>query len=163
MRHTLTAAVAVALMAALAAAPADAQRQWRFGIGGTGLFSLEEAGGTSWGGIGLIGYEPAHGLGFRADATVTSREGKASLLVTGDVVYLLETPLAVFHPYLLGGPGYSEVNSAFLVKVGGGLAYHFLERNRGPVIFGEPTLNLLFYGDGMGSAIQMNLGVKFGG
>lgn len=168
MRHTLKAAAAAALIAALAATPADAQSRVRFGIGGTGLFSLEDGGGTSWGGIGLLGYGPAHGLGFRADATVTSGDDVTRLLVTGDALYIFETPLAVFHPYLLGGAGIfnADDNTEPMVKLGGGLEYHFMERNRGPVIFGEPTLNLIFAGDdagGTSSAIQMNLGVKFGG
>lgn len=168
MRYTLKAAAAAALLAAVVTMPADAQSRVRFGIGGTGLFSLEDEGGTSWGGIGLLTYGPAHGLNFRGDVTVTGGDDRTNLLVTGDAVYIFETPLSVFHPYLLGGGGIYNADDSTepMLKLGGGLEYHFVERNRGPVIFGEPTLHLIFAGDdggGTGTAIQMNLGVKLGG
>lgn len=168
MRHTLKAAAAAALLLALAAGPAEAQSRVRFGIGGTGLFSLESGGGSSWGGIGLVSYGPDHGLGFRGDVTVTRGEDVTRLLVAGDAVYIFETPLSVFHPYLIGGAGIFNAsdNTDPMVKLGGGLEYHFAARNRGPVIFGEPTLNLIFAGDeggGTSTALQVNLGVKLGG
>ena len=168
MRYPLKAAACAAVLVAVAVAPAEAQSRVRFGIGGTGLFSLESGGGTSWGGIGLLSYGPAHGLGFRGDATVTRGDDVTRLLVTGDAVYIFETPLSVFHPYIMGGAGIFHANDQTepMVKVGGGLEYHFMERNRGPVLFGEPTLNLIFAGDdggGTSTAIQMNLGVKLGG
>lgn len=168
MRYSLKAAAAVALVAALAAAPVHAQSQVRFGLGGTGLFSLEGGGGTSWGGIGLVSYGPAHGLGFRADVTVTGGDDLTRLLVTGDAVYIFDTPLAMFHPYLIGGAGIFNANDNTepMAKLGGGLEYHFVERNRGPVLFGEPTLNLIFAGDdagGTSTALQLNLGLKLGG
>jgi hypothetical protein len=168
MRHLLKATAAAALVCAIAAGPAEAQSRVRFGIGGTGLFPLESGGGTSWGGIGLLSYGPAHGLGFRGDATITGGDDVTRLLVTGDAVYIFETPLSVFHPYLIGGAGIFNANDATepMVKLGGGLEYHFVERNRGPVLFGEPTLNLIFAGDdggGTATALQVNLGVKLGG
>lgn len=168
MGHTLKAAAAAALLIALAASPAEGQSRVRFGIGGTGLFPLESGGGTSWGGIGLVGYGPDHGLGFRGDVTVTGGDDVTRLLVTGDAVYVFETPLSVFHPYIIGGAGIFNAsdNTEPMVKLGGGLEYHFVETNRGPVIFGEPTLNLIFAGDdggGTSTALQVNLGVKLGG
>ncbi len=168
MTRWMRTAAAAAAITALTAASAEAQSQVRFGIAGTGLFSLEEGGGTSWGGMGLLSYGPRHGLGFRADGTVTRGDDVTRLLVTGDAVYIFETPMAVLHPYVMGGAGvfHADDNTEPMVKLGGGLEYHFAARNRGPVLFGEPTLNLIFAGDdggGTQTALQVNLGVKLGG
>ena len=168
MRHSWKAAAAAAVIAVLVATPADAQSRVRFGLAGTGLFSLESGGGTAWGGMGVLGYGPAHGLGFRGDVTLAGGDDVTRLLVTGDAVYIFETPLSVFHPYLIGGAGIFNANDNTepMVKLGGGLEYHFVERNRGPVLFGEPTLNLIFAGDdggGTATALQVTLGVKLGG
>lgn len=167
-KRLLKAAAAALAITALTTTAAEAQSYVKFGLGPTGLFSLEDEGGTAWGGMALLGYGPRHGLNFRGDVTVAHGDDVTRLLVTGDALYVFETPNAMFHPYVLGGAGVfnADDNTEPMLKLGGGLEYHLAAVNRGPVLFGEPTLNLIFAGDdggGTQSAIQVNLGLRIGG
>ena len=135
----------------------------RFGVAGTALFSLESGGGTALGGTALVGFGGRidHPLGFRVDGS-----GVTSELATADVLYNFHTPERVLHPYLLAGGGiqHSPGFTKPMAKAGAGFEYHMFHRNRGTVLFGEATFNLLFRGSGAGTgkALQLNLGVKFG-
>ncbi|MGE5092114.1 MAG: hypothetical protein ACM3OH_08060 [Bacillota bacterium] len=145
---------------------ADAQ-SLRPGVAATAIFSLESGGGESYGGTALVGIgghidQP---LGFRLDGTFVHGGGVWSELVTGDLIYSFHTPLRVLHPYLLAGGGFQH-SPGFtkpMAKAGAGFDYHLFHRNRGTVLFGETTFNLLFRGSGAGTgeALQVNLGLKF--
>jgi hypothetical protein len=148
--------------------PIEAQSHVRFGIAGTGIFSLEDGGGSRFGGMALVQGGPSHGLGFRADLTVTHGSSFTSEIVTVDAVYTFHTPESMLHPYLLGGAGLYHQSDLTkpLGKAGAGFEYHIRRRNRGTVLFGEATLDLLFAGSGNGGtakSLQFNLGMKFGG
>ena len=164
-------AVSLALAAAAlvgSVTAAEAQSHVRFGIAGTGMFSLESGGGSRFGGMALVQAGPSHGLGFRADLTVTHGDDITSEIATVDAVYTFHTPESLFHPYLLGGAGlYHQPDlTKPLAKAGAGFEYHIKQRNRGTVLFAELTADFLFAGEdngGTGKSLQANLGLKFGG
>jgi hypothetical protein len=167
-RRIFVGAAALAFSAMTTASTASAQGV-RFGAGLTGLFSLESGGGSAFGGTGLVefGGRIDHPLGFRVDGTVVHGSGVTSELGTADVVYNFHTPERLLHPYLLAGGGvqHSPGFTKPMAKAGAGFEYHLFKRNRGTVLFGEATFNLLFRGNGggTGKALQVNLGLKFGG
>lgn len=165
MKRILAGLTALSLLT-FASAAASAQGLHP-GVAATALFSLESGGGSSFGGTALVGIggridQP---LGFRLDGSVVRGSGVWSELLTGDVVYTFHTPLRVLHPYLLAGGGmqHSPGFTKPMAKAGAGFDYHLFHRNRGTVLFGETTFNLLFRGNGAGTgkALQVNLGVKF--
>jgi hypothetical protein len=171
LAKTAALTLAATLVTTAAAAPAHAQGHdragIRFGLAGTGLFGLDDQ-GSAFGGMALIGYSARHGLGFRADGTVLRDDGVTTEFVTGNLTYVFETPSSVFHPYVIGGGGFFHAPDNFepAAKLGGGIEYHIAQRNRGPVLFLEPTLNFVFGGDdggGTTKSIQLNLGLKVGG
>jgi hypothetical protein len=167
MKRIFAGVTALAL-AATTASTVSAQGV-RFGAGLTGLFSLESGGGSAFGGTGLVefGGRIDHPLGFRVDGSVVHGSGVTSELATGNVVYNFHTPERLLHPYLLAGGGiqHSPGFTKPMAKAGAGFEYHLFKRNRGTVLFGEATFNLLFRGNGAGTgkALQVNLGLKFGG
>jgi hypothetical protein len=167
MRYPVVSLVLAATI--VGSAPAvEAQSHVRFGIAGTGIFSLEDGGGSRFGGMALVQAGPSHGLGFRADLTVTHGNSFTSGIVTVDAVYTFHTPESMLHPYLLGGAGLYRQSDLTkpLAKGGAGFEYHIRRRNRGTVLFAEGTLDLLFAGSdngGTGKSLQFNLGLKFGG
>ena len=167
MKRIIAGIAALALAATGTASTVTAQGV-RFGVAGTGLFSLESGGGTAFGGTALVGFGGRidHPLGFRVDGSIVHGDGATSELATADVVYTFHTPERVLHPYLLAGGGvqHSPGFTKPMAKAGAGFDYHLFHRNRGTVLFGEATFNLLFRGNGAGTgkALQVNLGVKFG-
>jgi hypothetical protein len=167
INRTLALVLGLSAAGALGAAPAHAQGV-RFGLAGTGLFSLEDGGGSDLGFTGLAQFGRSHGnVGFRLDASLLRGDGDWSQLVTGDVSYTFHTPESLLHPYVLAGAGVVHMRDLTkpMAKAGGGLDYHLLRRNRGTVLFGEATLDFLFRGDengGTANALQLNLGLKFG-
>jgi len=166
MKRILAGLAALSLIASTQASLAHAQGL-RPGVGLTGLLSLESGGGSAFGGMALLGIggKLDRPLGFRVDGTVVHGSGVWSELATGDVVYTFHTPLRVLHPYLLAGGGiqHSPGFTKPMAKAGAGFDYHLFHRNRGTVLFGESTFNLLFRGSGAGTgkALQLNLGLKF--
>ena len=166
MKRILAGLAAVCLLTSVQVSLAHAQG-FRPGVGLTGLLSLESGGGSAFGGMALLGLggKIDHPLGFRVDGTVVHGSGVWSELATGDVVYTFHTPLRVLHPYLLAGGGiqHSPGFTKPMAKAGAGFDYHLFHRNRGTVLFGETTFNLLFRGNGAGTgkALQINLGLKF--
>ena len=165
MKRIIAGLTALSLLT-FASAAAHAQ-SLRPGIAATALFSLESGGGSSFGGTALLGIggridQP---LGFRLDGSFVHGSGVWSELVTGDIVYTFHTPLRVLHPYVLAGGGmqHSPGFTKPMAKAGAGFDYHLFHRNRGTVLFGETTFNLLFRGSGAGTgkALQVNLGLKF--
>ena len=168
MRRIITAITMLAL--ATATASAVSAQGVRFGAGLTGLFGIgSNNSGSAFGGTGLVefGGRIDHPLGFRVDGSVVHGSGVTSELATGDVVYNFHTPERLLHPYLLAGGGiqHSPGFTKPMAKGGAGFEYHMFHRNRGTVLFGEATFNLLFRGNGAGTgkALQANLGLKFGG
>ena len=166
-KRTLALILALSAAGALGAAPAHAQGV-RFGFAGTGLFSLEDGGGSDFGVTGLAQFGRSHGtIGFRIDASLLRGDDQWSQLATGDVSYTFHTPESLLHPYLLAGAGIVHVPDLTkpMAKAGGGLDYHLFKRNRGTVLFGEATVDFLFFGDdagGTATGLQLNLGLKFG-
>lgn len=163
------AGVAALMLAATTTTSTASAQGVRFGAGLTGIFSLESGGGSAFGGTGLVdfGGRIDHPLGFRVDGSVVHGSGVTSELATGNVVYNFHTPERLLHPYLLAGGGiqHSPGFTKPMAKAGAGFEYHLFKRNRGTVLFGEATFNLLFRGNGAGTgkALQVNLGLKFGG
>ncbi|HEU4699376.1 MAG TPA: hypothetical protein VFS40_09355 [Gemmatimonadales bacterium] len=157
-----------AALGALAATPAHAQGRVRFGLGGTGDFGLESGQGSRFGGMVLadIGAR-RRPLGLRLDFTLLRGQSRWSEVGTGALTWTFHTPLSIFHPYLLAGGGVYHAPDFThpMAKFGGGLDYHVAHRNRGTVLFLEPTFNLIFAGSDAGGtfkSIQLNLGLKFG-
>jgi hypothetical protein len=167
MKRIFAGVAALVLAAAATASTAGAQGV-RFGAGLTGLFSLESGGGSAFGGTGLVefGGRIDHPLGFRVDGSIVHGDEVTSELATGDVVYNFHTPERLLHPFLLAGGGiqHSPGFTKPMAKAGAGFEYHLFKRNRGTVLFGEATFNLLFRGEGAGTgkALQVDLGLKFG-
>ena len=170
MKTMLKGAVALALMSVVSFSTANAQGV-RFGVAGTGLFSLETGGGSEFGGMALVGFgSPTSMIGFRVDATVLHKSGVTPIIGTGDITYTFKTAeTSSIHPYLLAGGGIEHISVAGVsstkpvAKVGAGFDYNL--PNGKMAIFAEPTFNLLFLGSGAGTqkALQVNVGVKFGG
>ena len=174
MKGMLKALTAVAMATAFTASTAQAQSAPYFGVAGTGMFSLEEGGGSMFGGTALVGITPATmPIGFRVDATVLHKsfdEGGSITPIQGTagVVYTFQTAeTSKIHPYLLAAGGVYHVGANGgdftkpTAKVGAGFDY-MLSSVR---VFAEPTFNLLFLGDEAGTqkSLQVNVGVKFGG
>lgn len=167
MYRALMVLLTLASAGSIAAAPMHAQGSVRFGLAGTGLFSLEDGGGSDFGVTGLAGFGRPHGIGFRIDASLLRGEDEWYPLATGDITYTFETPESLFHPYVLAGAGIFHVPDLTkpMVKAGGGVDYHLFRRNRGTVLFGEATLDFLLRGEANGGTsnnLQVNLGLKFG-
>jgi hypothetical protein len=163
MKGMLKGVAALALATMFAASSAQAQA--KFGVAGTGLFSLESGGGSAFGGMALVGFQTAESPnGFRVDGTVTHK-GTTQIIGTADITYAFKTAASsMFHPYLLAGGGVTHVPDLTkpMAKAGVGADYNMRSNL---TIFGEATFDMFFYGGlaGTQKALQANLGVKFGG
>ena len=163
MKGMLKGVAALALATMFAASSAQAQA--KFGVAGTGLFSLESGGGSAFGGMALVGFQKAESpIGFRVDGTVTHK-GTTQIIGTADITYAFKTAASsMFHPYLLAGGGVTHVPDLTkpMAKAGVGADYNMRSNL---TIFGEATFDRFFYGGlaGTQKALQANLGVKFGG
>jgi outer membrane autotransporter protein len=163
MKGMLKGVAALALATMFAASSAQAQA--KFGVAGTGLFSLESGGGSAFGGMALVGFQKAESpIGFRVDGTVTLK-GTTQIIGTADITYAFKTAASsMFHPYLLAGGGVTHVPDLTkpMAKAGVGADYNMRSNL---TIFGEATFDMFFYGGlaGTQKALQANLGVKFGG
>lgn len=169
MKGLLKGVAAFALVAALSASSAQAQGV-RFGVAGTGLFSLESGGGSQFGGMALVAFGggASSPIGFRVDGTFLKKNGVTTIPVTADVIYTFVTAASsMFHPYLLAGGGLVHASGGGasvtkpMAKAGVGADYMMSS----VMLFGEATFDGFFYGGGSGTtkALQVNLGVKFGG
>ena len=169
MKGMLKGVAALAMVTVLGASTVHAQGV-RFGVAGTGLFSLQSGGGSAFGGMALVGFGGKDGspLGFRVDATFSKKSGVTTLPVTADVVYTFETAeSSMFHPYLIAGgglvhsSGFGASTTKPMAKAGAGFDYMM----GSVMLFGEATFDLFFYGGagGTGKTLQTNVGVKFGG
>jgi len=158
---------ALALCMALTAPAVHAQGA-KFGIAGTGLFSLESGGGSQFGGMALVGFGGKAGspLGFRVDGTVVHKSGITPVIGTGDLTYTFATAeSSMFHPYLLAGGGVYHTSGFTKPLAKAGAGFDYLMSNSSVSLFGEATFDLLFRGSGLGTGkfLQVNAGVKFGG
>lgn len=154
---------ALVLCMALTASAVHAQGA-KFGVAGTGLFSLESGGGSQFGGMALVEFGGKSPLGFRVDGTVVHKSGITPIIGTGDLTYTFATAeSSMFHPYLLAGGGVYHQSGLTkpLAKAGAGFDYAMSAVS----LFGEATFDLLFRGSGLGTGkfLQLNAGVKFGG
>ena len=165
MKGMLKGVAALALATMFAASSAQAQA--KFGVAGTGLFSLESGGGSSFGGMALVGFQKADmPIGFRVDGTFLHKSGEWSELATGDITYAFKTAeSSMFHPYLLAGGGIVHVPSLTKPMAKAGVGFDYNMANSKLTLFGEATFNMFFYGGlaGTQKALQTNVGVKFGG
>ena len=165
MKGMLKGVAALALATMFAASSAQAQA--KFGVAGTGLFSLESGGGSSFGGMALVGFQKADmPIGFRVDGTFLRDSGEWSELATGDITYAFKTAeSSMFHPYLLAGGGIVHVPSLTKPMAKAGVGFDYNMANSKLTLFGEATFNMFFYGGlaGTQKALQANVGVKFGG
>ncbi len=163
MKGMLKGVAALALATMFAASSAQAQA--KFGVAGTGLFSLESGGGSAFGGMGLVGFQKAESpIGFRVDGTVTHK-GVTQILGTADITYAFKTAASsMFHPYLLAGGGVTHVPGATKPMAKAGVGFDYMMKSS-LTLFGEATFDGFFYGGGSGmtKALQVNAGVKFGG
>jgi hypothetical protein len=163
--------VAVLAFAAVVGATTVEAQGVKFGVAGTGLFSLESGGGSEFGAMALVGFGGKAGspIGFRVDGTFLKKNGVTSIPVTGDVIYTFATAASsMFHPYVLAGGGIIHASGGGesvtkpMAKAGVGADYMMGK----VMLFGEATFDLFFYGGNSGGtqkALQTNLGVKFGG
>jgi hypothetical protein len=169
MKGLLKGVAALALVAAVSASSAQAQGV-RFGVAGTGLFSLESGGGSQFGAMALVGFggSATSPIGFRVDGTFLKKSGVTTLPITADIVYTFATAASsMFHPYLVAGggivhsSGFGESTTKPMAKAGVGADYMM----GSVMLFGEATFDMFFYGGGSGTtkALQANVGVKFGG
>ena len=165
MKGMLRGVAALALATVFATSTANAQGV-KFGVGGTGMFSLETGGGSSFGGMFLVGFGggPDKMLSFRVDGTVLRDNGVTQLIPTVDVVYTFRSSeTSMFHPYLLAGGGIvhtrfdGEGDTRPMAKAGAGFDYAMSS----VTLFAEPTFNLFFYEGNTSKALQVNVGVKF--
>jgi hypothetical protein len=165
MKGMLKGVAALALATMFAASSAQAQA--KFGVAGTGLFSLESGGGSSFGGMALVGFQKADmPIGFRVDFTALHKSGEWSELATGDITYAFKTAeSSMFHPYLLAGGGIVHVPSLTKTMAKAGVGFDYNMANSKLTLFGEATFDMFFYGGlaGTQKALQANVGVKFGG
>lgn len=163
MKKLLKGAAVLAVVAAFSAAPAQAQV--KIGAAGTGLFSLEDGGGSDFGGMALVGFG-GETIGFRVDGTFTKSDGVTSIFATGDIVYNFQSA-STLRPYLLAGGGIVRMSGGGesvtkpMAKVGAGFDYAMGSGSLS--LFAEPTFNLLFLGDGAGTqkGLQANVGIKY--
>ena len=165
MKGMLKGVAALALATMFAASSAQAQA--KFGVAGTGLFSLETGGGSSFGGMALVGFQKADmPIGFRVDGTFLHKSGEWSELATGDITYAFKTAeSSMFHPYLLAGGGIVHVPSLTKPMAKAGVGFDYNMANSKLTLFGEATFDMFFYGGLIGTqkSLQANVGVKFGG
>jgi hypothetical protein len=169
MKKILKGAAVLAVLAAVSAAPAQAQA--KIGAAGSGLFSLEDGGGSDFGGMVLVGFGGANSaIGFRADGTFISGSGADNIMATGNVVYTFKTAeTSMFHPYLLAGGGITRLSGGGeseikpMAKAGAGFDY-MVGSAGNLALFGEGTFNMFFLGDELGGTskgVQANVGIKY--
>lgn len=161
MRKRLTSLV---LFAALAGA-APLAAQGAFGIGASGIFSLESGGGSNFGATALYEWMGANGFGFRADGSYFFDPGFVNF--DADVAYRFMTAsTSRVHPYILAGGSYtaddSFDNGRFGVNAGAG--FNFMMQNSSLMPFVEARFIYSFEKDLQPSTSNLlaTAGVKFG-
>jgi hypothetical protein len=171
MKGMLKALTAVAMAAAFTATTAQAQA--RFGVAGTGAFSLESGGGSSMGAMALADIAMNNSpIGIRLDGAYYFDDGGA-VQFNADAVYTFQTSeTSVVHPYILAGGTWMAPddfkNGRF--GVAGGAGFNFmLQSNRNITPFAEARFDYLFKktisGVELDAAknLQVAVGVKIGG
>lgn len=163
MKGMVKGLTAIALATALFAAPAHAQGS--VGIGGSGLFSLEEGGGSDFGASAMFGWAGANGFGFRADASYIFSD-PASVLVNADVMYrFMTSETSTIHPYILAGGTLLGLDTfdEMLYGINAGAGFDFMMSNSNITPFAEARFVYTFEKDLFASAswLQAIAGVKF--
>lgn len=158
------------LLAAVMFAASAAHAQATFGLGASGLFYLEEGGGSDFGATGLVGFGGGgdRPIAFRLDGTyVPSSDFADYAMFLGSVVYNFTTsPDSRFHPYLLGGGGLivnfitDDTDLDPAIHAGAGFDY----QTSGSITpFVEARFINEFVTGGSFKMLHVLLGVKFGG
>ena len=163
MKGMLKGVAALALATVFAASSVQAKA--KFGVAGTGLFSLESGGGSSFGGMALVGFQKAESpIGFRVDGTVLRDDGTTSEIFTGDITYSFKTAASsMFHPYLLAGGGIFHFPGETKPMAKAGVGFDYMMSS--VTLFAEATFDMFFLGDDFGGtskSLQVNAGVKLG-
>ena len=165
--------VGAILAATFLTAPAAYGQGARFGIAGTGAFSLEEGDGSGEFGVSALAELDAGGdspIGFRLDATYLF--DPELLQFTGNVLYkFLTSEGSKFHPYLIGGGGYvtnTDFDGGdFLIDVGAGFNIIMERGSLTPFVEGRFINQFATdpFTDESRSiqSLQAMLGLKFGG
>lgn len=161
MRKRLTSLV---LFAALAGA-APLAAQGAFGIGASGIFSLESGGGSNYGATALYEWMGANGFGFRADGSYFFDPGAVHF--DADVAYRFMTAsTSTVHPYILAGGNYTADdgfnNGQF--GVNGGAGFNFMLQNSAMMPFVEARFIYMLEKDLIpsSSSLLATAGIKFG-
>jgi hypothetical protein len=92
----------ILVASALAAAPLAAQG-FRYGVGGSGLVSLENGGGSDFGFGVAFDFYPGGPLGARLDGSWIFQTGDDGVVLNGDATYNMHTASPSVHPFLMGG------------------------------------------------------------
>ena len=163
----ITRGIAALVIGMALTAPAVHAQGAKFGIAGSGLFSLESGGGSMFGGMALVGFGgKSSPLGFRVDGTVLHKSGVTPIIGTGDLTYTFATDeSSMFHPYLLAGGGVYHTSGFTKPLAKAGVGFDYLLSGGAAALFAESTFDLLFRGSGLGTgkSLQVDAGVKFGG
>lgn len=188
MKGMLKGVAALAMVAALAASPAQAQSSMPVSFGAYGGLALPlgdfgDAFKTGFDLGALVAFNPANlPVGFRVDGTWQQNKVDADADIksrmiygTADVVYTFQTaPSSMFHPYLIGGvgmyngkstgddvpAGFDESTTKFGVNAGAG--FNFTSgSNVG--FFVEGRFHSVFTEGSHTNFIPINVGIRFGG
>jgi hypothetical protein len=152
----------VLLASLIGVIPASAQGM-RFGIGGSGLVSLEEGGGSDFGFGAAMDYYPGGPVGFRLDGSWIFQTGDDGLIFNGDATYNFVKNSPSIHPFLIGGLSlatfqyFVAATKLGLIAVAG-INFHL---RRSPIgLWADGRYHHLFSPDSNG--LQFMAGVRFG-
>lgn len=167
MKGMLKGVAALALASALFTTSAQAQGV-QFGVAGSGLFSLEEGGGSDFGGTLLVGFGGGADspIGFRIDGTYIASD-EALAMFTANVIYTFMTSAdSKFHPYLIGTGGYlmdvgSDIIDVSDFLAGAGAGFNIMMENSNIRPFVEARFLNFFFEGNSSQSVQALLGVKF--
>jgi hypothetical protein len=156
----------VVAMVALGAAPAQAQMN--VGVGGAGIFSLEDGGGSDFGAMAKIGFGAGDvGIGGRVDATFIfdDADGTGILFGLGPTYTFRTSETSMFKPYLVAEGtlltntnGFTDnIGDKLGVSAGAGFNFQVSSVN----LFAEGLFNNTFADPESFQFIRAHVGVGF--
>ena len=152
----------LALLASLIGTTTATAQGARWGVGGSGLVSLETGGGSDFGFTGLFDYYPGGKLGYRVDGSWIFETGTDDLLFNADATYNFVTGSPSVHPFIMGGgtvaalTNFDDANVG--VNVGAGINFHL--RNSPLGLWADGRYHHLFSPSFNG--LQFTAGVRLG-
>lgn len=165
MRLKLRAVTMAVGLLALCAVPAKAQVE--LGVGGSGLFSLEDNGGSDFGAMAKFGWVHESGFGFRIDGTGIFNDAPGTVVILGaGLLYEFATAeTSMFRPYLVAGASYFTNTEEFFdndfsdfgIQGGAGFKYALQSVN----LFAEGIFDNVFTDPENTQDIRANVGVSF--